>query len=242
MLKENGFVPMYQQIKTAIKASIDDGTYKPKEKIPSEPELSQEYGASRITVRRAVEELCNEGYLIKMQGRGTFVSAPRIHRKFTGIAGHVRSFTQACMDEGMTAGVQVLERQIVPVRKDEREFFHLEKDALLIHIERLRTADGQAVLLENHFFPYNDFKELMTMDLQDVSIFAMIEQVYGRKFSDTYYRTLEITKASSDEAQKMGIPLNEPLFYMNVYFLDQNNKPLCIGRQYYMGSRYMFAW
>lgn len=241
-MKDNSFVPIYQQIKAAIKKSIDDGTYKPKEKIPSEPELSQEYGASRITVRRAVEELCNEGYLIKMQGRGTFVSAPRIHRKFTGVAGRTRSFTQACRDEGMTASGRLLERQIVPARKDERAFFNLEKDALLIYIQRLRMADGQTMMLENHFFPYDEFKELMKVDLQDVSIFDKIEELYGRKFADTDHSTLEITRATAEEAQKMGVPLNEPLFYLNVYFLDQDRKPLCIGRQYYVGSRYMFAW
>ncbi len=239
-MKENNYVPMYQQIKAAIKNSIDDGTYKSREKIPSEPELCHEYGASRITVRRAVEELCNEGYLIKMQGRGTFVSMGRVHRKFTGVATRVRSFTQACQDEGMVAGGKVLERQIVPVRKDEQEFFQLEEDALLVYIQRIRTADGQTMMLESHFFPYNEFRGLLNMDLQDVSLFSKVEEAYGRKFTSSYRSTLEVTKASADIAQKMGIPLNEPLFFLNVYFLDQYEKTLCIGRQYYVGSRYMF--
>ena len=77
----NVAVPLYQQVKEDIKAAIEQGKYKPKEKIPTEPELSAEYSVSRITVRRAVEELCSEGYLVKMQGRGTFVSSPRVHRK-----------------------------------------------------------------------------------------------------------------------------------------------------------------
>jgi GntR family transcriptional regulator len=74
-------LPLYQQVKEDIKAAIENGRYKPQEKIPAEPELSAEYSVSRITVRRAIEELCSEGYLVKMQGRGTFVSSPRIHRK-----------------------------------------------------------------------------------------------------------------------------------------------------------------
>ena len=62
-------VPLYQQIKEDIKDAIQSGKYKPKEKIPPEPALSEEYAVSRITVRRAIEELCSEGYLTKMQGR-----------------------------------------------------------------------------------------------------------------------------------------------------------------------------
>ncbi|MCI8605796.1 MAG: UTRA domain-containing protein [Hungatella sp.] len=50
----------------------------------------------------------------------------------------------------------------------------------------------------------------------------------------------EIAKASPEQAQKLGIPTGEPLLFMNCYFIDQNSHPLCIGRQYYVGSRYMF--
>ena len=73
-INDSAVVPLYQQVKDDIRAAIESGKYKTNEKIPPEPELSAEYSVSRITVRRAVEELCAEGYLVKMQGRGTFVS------------------------------------------------------------------------------------------------------------------------------------------------------------------------
>ena len=72
-INDSAVVPLYQQVKDDIRAAIESGKYKTNEKIPPEPELSAEYSVSRITVRRAVEELCAEGYLVKMQGRGTFV-------------------------------------------------------------------------------------------------------------------------------------------------------------------------
>ena len=67
--------PLYQQIYDEIKDAIEKGVYAPKERIPSELELAEQYEVSRITVRRAVEELCSDGYLVKQQGRGTFVSS-----------------------------------------------------------------------------------------------------------------------------------------------------------------------
>ena len=63
--------PLYQQIYDEIKDAIEKGVYAPKERIPSELELAEQYDVSRITVRRAVEELCSDGYLVKQQGRGT---------------------------------------------------------------------------------------------------------------------------------------------------------------------------
>jgi len=235
---ENAIVPLYQQVKEDIKSAIQRGKYKPKEKIPAEPDLSAEYSVSRITIRRAVEELCNEGYLVKMQGRGTFVSTPRIHRKFAGKK--LESFTKTCEAYGMKAGARLLNRQIVPAREDEAEFFGIEKGSLLLYIERVRSADELPIFLENVFLPYEQYKSLMEMDLTDKSIFEIIEQIGGQRASDTHHRTLEITRTTAEQAQKLNVPFGEPLFYLNGYFVDVDNNPLCIGRQYYIGSRYMF--
>lgn len=238
-MNDSRITPLYQQVKEDIKSAIEQGRYKTNEKIPSEPELSAEYSVSRITLRRAVEELCNEGYLVKKQGQGTFVSTPRIHRKMAG-GNRMESFTKTCQNYGMRAGARLLSRQIVPVRQDEREFFGLDPDELLVYIERLRTADGLPIFLENQFFPYKEFRGLMEENLNDVSLFETIEQISGRRPVDSSRRTLEIARASVEQAQKLGVSLGEPLMYLNSYFTDQDRKPLCIGRQYYIGSRYMF--
>ena len=121
-MPDSNVVPLYQQIKEDIKAAIERGKYKPNEKIPAEPELSAEYSVSRITVRRAVEELCNEGYLVKMQGRGTFVRTPRIHRKMTG-GDKLESFSKTCRESGRVPGARLLDRKIVPVRGDAKACF-----------------------------------------------------------------------------------------------------------------------
>ena len=128
----------------------------------------------------------------------------------------------------------------MPARQDEQEFFGLGEDGLLVYVERVRTADGLPIFLENQFFPYQEFRGLMEEDLNDVSLFEVIERVSGRRPVDSFRRTLEITRASVEQAQKLGIPLSEPLMHLNSYFVDEEGKPLCIGRQYYIGSRYMF--
>ena len=91
--------PLYQQIYDEIKDAIEKGVYAPKERIPSELELAEQYDVSRITVRRAVEELCSDGYLVKQQGRGTFVSTPHINRQFH--ASTLQTFTALCAGNGM---------------------------------------------------------------------------------------------------------------------------------------------
>ena len=76
MERKCGESPLYQKIKDDIRRKIEAGTYKKGSRIEPERELSRLYDVSRMTLRQAVDELVDEGYLYKAQGRGTFVSAP----------------------------------------------------------------------------------------------------------------------------------------------------------------------
>ena len=80
-LDKESTVSLYIQLMHIIKEQIHNGTYLEGEQIPTEGELSKMYNISRITIRRAIEELCQQGYLKKIQGKGTFVEAPKIYRK-----------------------------------------------------------------------------------------------------------------------------------------------------------------
>lgn len=137
-------------------------------------------------------------------------------------------------------GARLLDRKIVPVREDEKAFFGCSEDDLLLYIKRVRTADGRPIFEENLFFPYQEFKSLMQMEWNDTSAFEIIRGLTGRWPVDTAHRTIEVTRASAEQAQELNVPLGDPLLFLNAYFLDQNGKPLVIGRQYYVGSRYMF--
>lgn len=239
-MNDNHIVPLYQQVKEDIKAAIESGKFAPREKIPSEPELSAEYSVSRITVRRAVDELCADGYLIKMQGRGTYVGTPRIHRKFTG-GNIIESFTETCRSNGMVAGGRLVGHQVVPASHEDGAFLKLKPGAPLLFLRRVRTADGVPIFLENLFLPYDEYKDITTReDLDNASIFRAIEEVSGRRPVGAARRTIEINRASAERAELLEIPISEPLLYLNVYFVDKGNQPICIGRQYYIGTRYMF--
>lgn len=233
--------PLYQQVKEDIKLSIERGQYLPKEQIPSEPELSKIYSVSRITIRRAVDELCSDGYLIKLQGRGTFVATPRIHRKITGNT-QIEGFTQTCEQSGLVASGELVNCQIVPAREDEKRFLQLPPhDDSLIYIQRIRYASGTPILLENQFLPHEEYKDLLEReDLGSLSLFQSIYEISGKKATKSNRRTIQITVADHEQSLLLETDLGSPLFFTNVYFTTEQDEPICIGRQYYVGSRYMF--
>ena len=239
-LDESSLTPLYQQVMEEIKEAIADGRYPAGSKIPSEPELSEMYSVSRITVRRAVEELVNQGLLTKRQGKGTYVTQRKILRKIEQES-NVQSFTDACLANGYKPGAQIVARETVPSSPEAQSFLGLGEDDELILISRVRTADGQPIMFENNYFPSERFAFLLEENLEDVSIFDVIEHRLGERPVDSEPCTIEIVLATSTTAGPLGVGVGEPLFFENVHFLDGEGKPYFFGHQYIVGSRYSFV-
>ena len=83
MLDKSRPIPLYYQVKESLLEKIKSNQFKVGDLIPSESELQEEYNVSRITIRRAIQELVQEGHLHTVQGRGTFVSKPKVSQNST---------------------------------------------------------------------------------------------------------------------------------------------------------------
>ena len=233
-------VPLYQQVMDDLKGEIARGVYASGSRIPSEIELAKSYGVGRVTVRRAIEELSRAGHLNRQQGRGTFVCAPKlkIHQK-----GDVQSFTEGCAANDMVAGARLVSRTVVAATREDAAFFGVEPGSELIVVERVRTADGIPVMLENNAFVLADHPYLQTLadkDLADNSIFSLVAEHSGRAPLKSDPCTVEIALADAHAAPLLEVPVGEPLFYMEAYFTDAGGRPLLLGRQKIVGSRYVF--
>lgn len=238
-LKESSLIPLYQQLQEEIKHGIQSGKYKYEEKIPTEPELSEKYGVSRITVRRAVDELCMEGYLVKKQGKGTFVCRPKLLRKIAQ-SKEVQGFSESCLANHMIPGARVVSRKVSAAKGEEAQFFHIKEKEKVIYIQRVRTADDIPIMLENNFFNYEKFPFLETADLENASLFQILKENSQIEVSQTVKSTLEVVKAEPYHSKLLDVAVGEPLFYMNAFFADDKGDPIFIGRQYMVGSRYVF--
>ena len=235
-------IPLYQQVIDIIKNEINSGAYKAGARIPNEFELAENYKVGRVTVRRAIEELVQQGYLTKRQGKGTFVNAPKLKRKIRQ-KDDVQSFSDACRVNGMEPGARVISRKILPADSTEAQFFGVPVGTDLICVERVRTADGVPVMLENNAFVLADHPYLQTLadeDLIDNSIFALVAEHSGRAPLKSDPCTVEIALADVQAASLLEVPVGEPLFYMEAYFTDADGLPLLLGRQKIVGSRYLF--
>ncbi|SER46797.1 GntR family transcriptional regulator [Parafannyhessea umbonata] len=238
-LVEASLTPLYQQVMDSIKDDVDSGKYQTGQRIPSEGELSQIYSVSRITVRRAVSELVDRGYLTKMRGKGTFVSRPKLERKICQTS-EVQSFSDTCAEGNRVPGAKVLGVELVEAHASVAAFLGLAEGERLVHVRRLRTADGVPIMIENNYYPLREFAFLLCADLEDKSIFKFVEQESGRRPEGDERCTLEIVHAGSREAADLGVTMGEPLFLETVFFTDQEGKPFFVGKQRIVGSLYVF--
>ncbi|WNS79238.1 GntR family transcriptional regulator [Domibacillus sp. DTU_2020_1001157_1_SI_ALB_TIR_016] len=236
MLKPENQEPLYIQLKKAIQAMIFNGDFQQGDKIPTEVELSEQYNISRITVRKAVEEMVKEGYLIKKQGKGTFVNNLKIDRKVE----HVMSFSAACESKGLTSHSVITKKEIIEPDEDLKKDLRLEEDEKVIYIQRKRYAGNSPLMLENNYYPQHRFQFLMNESLEG-SLYDLLEKKYDIRPENPGETILEITLADEEKAQLLETSLGKALFYMRTIIYDQHNQPVHVGRQYIIGERYQFT-
>ena len=141
--------PLFQQLAETLRAAIDAGEYPPGSRLPTENELCERYSVSRVTVRKALDELSQGEFLVRKPGKGTFVTEKKIQRKLDGVL----SYTNMCYMMGYQPGAKTIRITLEQPTEEERGQLGLKKDEQTLVVERLRLADGRPMMLETSKFP-----------------------------------------------------------------------------------------
>lgn len=206
----NNLLPKYYLIKKELIDKIEREELKTDESIPSERELMEIYNVSRITVRRAVDELATEGYLYKVQGKGTFVKG---NTRTTGLT-YVTSCTQEIINQGF-----IPSRKTISVKKEKctkklARILEIEDGEEVIHIERVYYADGVPVNYCNNYLASKYYPQIEQYDLNKYSLYELIEKKYGMKIDDST-RYIEAVGAYEDVAEWLEVPDGYPLLHFH---------------------------
>ena len=223
--------PLYRQLMQRLQADIASGVYPVHSRIPSEQELCAAYQVSRVTVRKALAELTGQGLLRRMQGKGTFVCAPRIHQSLKD----VNSFHEACRMMGSTPGTRVISAQMVHADAETAAQLNLQGDAA-VEIVRLRLADDQPVMLETNRFPAA-YEGLLAEKL-DGSLYHLLESrgvIAARGIHE-----ISLCYATQAQAKLLGVEKGTALLKLEQVIYDQNGEPLHTSHQVIRGDRFTF--
>ena len=234
MLDANAQLPLYKQLKEVIKTKINTGEYTENKRIPTEPEFIENYGVSRITVRKAIEELVAEGYLVKKQGKGTFISGHKVLRKIEYVTG----FSDSGKSSQLKTTSILLKKEVLAANQELAEKLEIPVGAKVLYTQRKRLGNG-VPLLENNYFDFERFSFLQTEDLTG-SLYAILRKhdILPINPGET---TLEIVSADDFIATTMAVAIGTPFFYMQTVVKDQNMRPIHFGKQFYLGDAYTFS-
>ena len=200
--------------------------------IPSERQLSQDLGVSRLTIRAALDELAREGHLVRRRGSGTFVSEPKIAQELT-----MSSFTDDIRARGMTPGSRTLELRVVAAGARLGRVLHVSPSEPVVVVKRLRLADRDSMAIETLHVRESLIPGLTKDDLENGSFYALLRNRYGIEIVGGQ-QTIEPTVTNEEESQAMGVPLHSPAFLFERITRSENGEIVEFVSSIYRGDRY----
>ncbi|KIL49532.1 GntR family transcriptional regulator [Jeotgalibacillus soli] len=234
MVDKQSPLPMYYQIEEDIKLRIKQDEFSSGDSIPSERELSEMYGVSRMTVRQAVLNLVSSGLLYREKGRGTFVAEHKIEQPLLGMT----SFTEDMKARGMEPSSKLLSFTTAPSSSDIARKLSLNESDEVYIVQRIRYADAKPMAIEKTYIPIKLFPELNEAILQG-SFYSFVEGVKKQTIGRAT-QGIEAANATEDEAELLHISVPSAVLLIERLSYLQNGVPFEVVQSIYRADRYKF--
>jgi GntR family transcriptional regulator, N-acetylglucosamine utilization regulator len=202
-------IPLYHQLEVAIRELVLAGELKPGAPLPTEIQLQEEYGVSRSTVRKAIDELERAGLIVKRHGVGTFVAEPGSNT-FKCLS----SFTAEALREGREPGTTILDFEVAPGKQPGTSRLRLGSDDEVVFVKRLRLLDGEPVYVSYAYIAGRLVPDLSPAAFNgggiDQSLYHLIQSHYGVSLAEGEEVTTAV-EADEEVARIFGLNPGSPV-------------------------------
>ncbi|WHH59914.1 GntR family transcriptional regulator [Petroclostridium sp. X23] len=209
MLDRQSPKPLYAQLEDIVRQKIENEEWLPNHLIPSENEISKMYGVSRMTARGVITRLVHEGLLYRAQGKGTFVSVPKIVSKPLSQLGIREQLEQ--MGYQISTKLLNIDKGIPPARVSKE--LRLEKNTQVYVVERIRYIKEEPLSLHTSYIPVTFCANLEMKDMEGIQLCDILEKEYDLKIVKIV-ETLESSMATLEEAKMLSVKKGFPLLLL----------------------------
>jgi GntR family transcriptional regulator len=226
-------VPLYHQVKDLLRSAIEEGKWSSDQQLPNETRLAEQFGVSKITIRQALQELADLGYIRREQGRGTFVSNP----KFGQGPRELMGFSEEMARHQVAAGSRVLRKEVAVADPAVAENLKLLPAAEILLLERLRFANGEPVGIQTAHIPLSLAPGIADVDFENASLYDILEARYGLQpasASEQY----QASAADARSAELLRIPAGASVFAAERVTVSPSGQPIEFTRSVMRGDRY----
>ncbi len=199
----NSQVPKHEQLRLII-LRLAKEELEPGARLPSERTLMDSYGVSRITVRAAIGRLVNEGHLVRVPAKGTFVADSPVQSTL-----HLASFTQEMEAMGHVPSTVVLVAEAAAAPDDTADALSLAPGSQAIHLKRLRLADGRPVSVDDAWYNPEHARGLLDIDLTG-SVYKALAAQLGHQI-DRARQSVRSEGAPADVGALLGTGTGAPV-------------------------------
>jgi GntR family transcriptional regulator len=203
MLARRSPTPLYRQLKERLLRELEVGERQPHSQLPSEREWVKRLGVSRITVRQALMELVQQGYLYTVPGKGFFVGEKKKAHELNAFL----SFTAASEGRGETPSNKILEARIVRATVAMAHDLEISPGAEVVRLKRLRLTSDVPVMVQESLLPHARCPGLLERDLTTLSLFAALQDDYRLKLVRA---ETTISARLADKSEKKALGLEDP--------------------------------
>jgi GntR family transcriptional regulator len=223
-------VPRYRTIEQALRERI--ATLRPGDGLPSDSDLCAEFGVSRMTARNAMHRLAEEGLVLRLPGRGSYVAEPPAHRR----ADRLRSFSSEMRRRGRVPTSIIVSREIRPAGRRAARDLRIRESEPIVYLQRVRCADGQPIALETTTLVRPLAVAVMAADLRHDSLHATLAAAgWGLRKGTA---TVTAASASGEDAALLGVAPGDPMLVERRVIVDAQGRPLEATETRYAAERY----
>ena len=226
-------IPLYYQLMRSLKEDILSGRFAAEDQLPSEAELTRIFKVSRVVVRQALQILEDEGLIVRIKGKGTFVAKDAVASESPVLSGYIEDFLRV----GLSTQVKVLHFGLVKASPDMASVFKVDEGTDLFYVKRLRMVEGRAFsVIENHL-PYAVGILIPLALIEDEPLMQLIETHAGIPI-DWASQVFQAVSADSDLAHLLDIDLMAPVLKMTLSAHTAENQVVNHANVYYRSDRY----
>ena len=234
MVDKTSTVPIYAQLEELIKKNINEGVYLHGKALPTERELTECFGVSRMTIRQAISNLVYEGVLYRIRGKGAFVSKEIIEKKI-----EIQSFSEDMEKRGLAPSSRVIHFEKVIPDEEIRLKLKLKEDEKVYFLNRLRLANDEPMALEYCYLPEKYFPGLTKYNLIECSLYTLMKEEYDMKFNYMKQNIKAVNLNKKDAEMLLGKTKGFGLVSFKIIYNEDEN-PVEYTKTVYHHERYSF--
>ncbi|MYL45412.1 GntR family transcriptional regulator [Virgibacillus halodenitrificans] len=227
---------LHVYIKEEILNRIKSNIYKKGEKIPTELELCKDFDVSRTTVRTALNQLTLEGYLVRHQGKGTYVAEQKVKQTLSHT---VKRYSDQVAVQGKRAEIVLVGIQVIPATELLQQTLQVAPNDPVQRIERVRKANGEPTQYEIAYIPWSVAPGVIK-EHAETSLYAAMKDVFQIHIAKTTEH-VEIAFADERIANQLDYEEGLPCFYIETIAEDANGKIVEYSRSYFRGDKTNFV-